>query len=234
MAKGNLILSRRNSTTGCSFMSYPRQLLLLLLLLLFLLLLLSCNAIFSYLTNNNLLDHQIQKGFTSKLSGTLQHTAQMANIIKKAKTKQRSLIITLLDFKNAFGEVQHNLIQEVLRYHHIPNHMQSLVRSLYTDFQTSFISSEFQTPFINVGRGVLQGDCLSPLLFNLCFNTFIQHIKDENYRKLGYAASINDGLSFNPVHWFQFADDAAVISGQESENQILHHLVSMGWHDHQG
>ena len=179
------------------------------------------NAIFSFLSNNNLIDHQIQKGFTSKLSGTLEHTAQMANIIKKAKTKQRSLIITLLDLKNAFGEVHHNLIQEVLRYHHIPDHMQSLVRSLYTDFQTSFITSEFQTPFINVGRGVLQGDCLSPLLFNLCFNTFIQHIKDENYRQLGYAASINDGLSFNPVHWFQFADDAAVISGQESENQIL-------------
>ena len=24
-----------------------------------------------------------------------------------------------------------------------------------------------------------------------------------------------------PIHWFQFADDAAVISGQESENQVL-------------
>jgi hypothetical protein len=25
----------------------------------------------------------------------------------------------------------------------------------------------------------------------------------------------------NPIHWFQFADDAAVITGQESENQHL-------------
>ena len=24
-----------------------------------------------------------------------------------------------------------------------------------------------------------------------------------------------------PLHWFQYADDAAVISGQEQENQIL-------------
>ena len=36
-AKGNLIIPRRNSTTGCSLMSYPGHLLLLLLLLLFLL-----------------------------------------------------------------------------------------------------------------------------------------------------------------------------------------------------
>ena len=34
VAKGNLIIPRRNSTTGCSFMSYPGHLLLLLLLLL--------------------------------------------------------------------------------------------------------------------------------------------------------------------------------------------------------
>ena len=34
VAKGNLIIPRRNSTTGCSFVSYPGQLLLLLLLLL--------------------------------------------------------------------------------------------------------------------------------------------------------------------------------------------------------
>ena len=70
--------------------------------------------------------------------------------------------------------------------------------------------------FIQVGRGVLQGDCLSPLLFNLCFNTFIQHIKSEKYRQFGFSYKL-----LNPTHWFQFVDDAAVITGQESENQYL-------------
>ncbi len=69
---------------------------------------------------------------------------------------------------------------------------------------------------ITVGRGVLQGDCLSPLLFNMCFNTFIQHIKTDKYRQFGFSTKL-----LNPVHWFQFADDAAVISGQDSENQHL-------------
>ena len=67
-----------------------------------------------------------------------------------------------------------------------------------------------------MSRGVLQGDCLSPLLFNLCFNTFIQHIKSEKYQQFGFS-----GKLLNPVHWFQFADDAAVITSQESENQHL-------------
>ncbi|CAB3990591.1 Retrovirus-related Pol poly from type-1 retrotransposable element R2 [Paramuricea clavata] len=142
------------------------------------------NAMFSFLTVNNFIEHQIQKGFTPNLSGTLEHTAQMTNIINQARIKQRSVVITLLDLKNAFGEVHHNLIQSVLNYHHIPKDVSEIIKSLYTDFNTAFITSEFSTPFITVGRGVLQGDCLSPLIFN-------------------------------------FADDAAVISGQDSENQHL-------------
>ena len=140
----------------------------------------------------------------------------MANIINNARIKQRSLVITLLDLKNAFGEVHHNLIQSVLDYHHIPEHTKSIIKSLYTDFKTSIITSGFRTPFISVGRGVLQGDCLSPLLFNMCFNTFIQHIKADKYRQFGFTCNF-----LNPIHWFQFADDAAVITDQECENQHL-------------
>ena len=174
------------------------------------------NGIFNVLSANNYIEQEIQKGFTPGLSGTFEHTAQMAAIINKARTKQRSLVITLLDLKNAFGEVHHNLIQTALDYHHIPDHIKSLVKSLYTDFKTSILTNEFRTPFISVGRGVLQGDCLSPLLFNLCFNTFLQHIKSEKYRQFGFSLKF-----LNPLHWFQFADDAAVISGQESGNQHL-------------
>ena len=174
------------------------------------------NAIYSYLISNNFIEHSIQKGFTPNLSGTLEHTAQMADIINNARIRQCSVVITLLDLKNAFGEVYHNLIQSVLDYHHIPHHINSVVKSLYTDFQTSIITSDFNTPFISVGCGVLQGDCLGPLLFNMCFNTFIQHIKAEKYRQFGFSFKL-----LNPIHWFQFADDAAVITSQESENQHL-------------
>ena len=91
----------------------------------------------------------------------------MTKGIIKARIKQRSLIITLLDLKNALGEVHHNLIFEVRRYHHIPNQISNHIRNLYTDFHTSIITSNFNSPFLNLGRGVLQGDCLTPSLFNL-------------------------------------------------------------------
>jgi len=103
-------------------------------------------------------------------------------------------------------------------------HYKCFVRNLYTDFKTSIITQDFNTPFITVGRGVLQGNCLSPLLFSLCFNTFIQHIKsDENHQCGFFNKNVINGtlLSLQPIHWFQFANDAAVVSGQENENQLL-------------
>ena len=134
---------------------------------------------FDFLKINGYIEHQIQKGFTSNISGTLEHTSIMAHIMDKARTKQSSLVVTLLDLKNAFGEVHHNLIPTILSYHHIPDNIQLLISTLYTDFKTSIITSHYDTPPIPVRRGVLQEDCLSPLLFNLCFNTFIQYIKAE-------------------------------------------------------
>ena len=55
----------------------------------------------------------------------------------------------------------------------------------------------------------------------MTFNTFIQHIKSEKFRQLGFLKVSENGMRLNPTHWFQFADDAAVVTGQEKENQLL-------------
>ena len=172
---------------------------------------------FSFLSENKYAEHEVQKGFTPKVSGTFEHTSQMSYLINHARIKQRSLVITLLDLINAFGEVHHNLITEVLNYHHMPEEIQKLISSLYTGFHTSVVTKSFATPFILVGWGVLQGDPLSPLTFNFVFNTFIRCIKSEHFEQFGYR--YNNILT--PKHWFQFADDAAVLTRPKSENQVL-------------
>ena len=55
----------------------------------------------------------------------------------------------------------------------------------------------------------------------MSFNTFVQHIKPESFLQLGFSKFNKTGIPCNLIHWFQFADDAAVISSQERENQIL-------------
>ena len=81
-----------------------------------------CDSMYAFLQYNGYIEHNIQNGFQPKLSGTFEHTARLANVLNTATTKQRSLVVTTFDLENAFGKVHHNLIPEILTYHHIPEH----------------------------------------------------------------------------------------------------------------
>ena len=170
---------------------------------------------FTFLKQNGFIKHQIQKGFTAKTSGTLEHTTFMGHIINKARTIQRSLVVTLLNLESAFGEVHHNFMTSVLSNHHVPSHIQNLVSCLYLDFKNASSQINFKLLSFHDRRGILQGDCLSPLLFNLCFNTFIQYVKAEKCQQLGFPPQDENDRLLQLVHWFKFADDAAIVTSGE-------------------
>ena len=81
------------------------------------------NRIYSYLCLNNYIDQQVQTGFWSNISGTIEHTETLTYVINNARNKQRSLVVSLIDLRNAFGEVNHHFLKHVLRYHHLPEHV---------------------------------------------------------------------------------------------------------------
>ena len=137
------------------------------------------DSVFSFLNQTKFIEAEIQKDFTRKVAGVLEHTSMMSNIIDKVRKSQRSVVITLLDLKNAFGAVRHNLIQKVLLYHHISDKTQALISSLYDGFHTAVITDHYSTPAVPVRHGVLQGDCLGLLLLTcaskLSFNSFAKN-----------------------------------------------------------
>ena len=67
------------------------------------------NRIYALLCKNQYIETNIQKGFWTGISGTIEHTELMSHLINHARQKQRSLVVTLIDLKNAFGEVHHEL-----------------------------------------------------------------------------------------------------------------------------
>ena len=142
------------------------------------------NSIYNFLLENQFIESNIQKGFWTAISGTIKHAELLTHIIKHAKNKQRHIIITLLDLKNAFREVDHKLLLKVLEYHHIPDVIELLTTDYYKNYTISI--GTYITDPLTVGKGVLQGDCLSPLLFNMVINILIKTIDEERIRCMGY------------------------------------------------
>src|SRR6266496_2563168 len=132
---------------------------------------------------------------------------------------KRDIYVVLLDLKNAFGEVHHSLIRFSLAQHHIPPDITNLIMSQYTNFFITVTSSksDLQTGPIHVQRGVLQGDTLSPLLFNIVFDSLMSSLSDSKIQSHGVLWG--DGITRSL--WSQFADDAAVTCGNLREMQLL-------------
>ena len=136
------------------------------------------NRLWHYFTNNNLIDLKIQKGFWPGIDGVTEHTELLQYLMHHQKIHKREFYIILLDLKNAFGEVHYSLIRFSLLHHHVPPQTADLIMSQYQAFHLNITAKNctLQTGAIHVQRGVLQGDTLSPLLFNLVFNTLMTSI----------------------------------------------------------
>ena len=105
----------------------------------------------------------------------------------------------------------HRLLLKVLDYHHVPVELKSLIKDYYHNYAISFGTENYSTEPIFVRKGVLRGDCLSTLLFNMVI------IDDEKVKCMGY--SYCDIMSTR--HWFQIADDSSLVTSTEEDSQLL-------------
>jgi Reverse transcriptase (RNA-dependent DNA polymerase)/zinc-binding in reverse transcriptase len=186
------------------------------------------SKIYNFVSKNNLLDMKIQKGFCKGIDGVSEHTETLAHLLRDAKHAQRALTVVLLDLRNAFGSVHHELIRESLKYHHLPNSFLEIFNSIYSNSYISIAVNKEWTDPVRVDRGVLQGDPSSPILFNLCFNSLMVTLKQPEYTSLGYySKSMNKSIARS---WLQFADDAAIVASSVKNAQCLLNLFQAWCH----
>ena len=179
------------------------------------------NRTYNFILESQFIESNIQKGFWRGISGTIEHREVISHIIKRGKNKQRQIIITLLDLKNAFGKVDHKLLLlKVLEYHPIPDEIKQLITGYYKNNTITIGTDTNTTDPLIFAKGVLQGDCLSHLLFNMVINTLIKTIDEERIRCMRY----NFCTSLAPRNWFQFADDSAHVASTIQDSQLLSNL----------
>jgi hypothetical protein len=120
-----------------------------------------------------------QKGFIRKTNGCSEHGIILNELLHKANRRRENLVVTAIDFTNAFGSVPHELIMSTMRQRNFPEWTQRVVWNMYEGATSVIETSGSRSRKIAWKRGVKQGCPLSPLLFNLCLEPLLQAISLE-------------------------------------------------------
>jgi hypothetical protein len=142
-----------------------------------------------------------QRGFVSGIEGCSTNSFVLKNIIQSSRKNSSPLGIAWIDFRNAFGSIDHKVIKLCMKWLRVPTYITELVASIYhrSSFQVKLgDTQEGWTMSIVLERGVKQGDGLSPVIFNLTLELLLRwllngtgvEIAHINYTALGYADDI--------------------------------------------
>jgi len=108
----------------------------------------------------------VQAGFR-KGRGTRDQIANILWIIGKASEFQKNTYFCFTDYAKAFDCVDHNKLWKILKEKGIPDHLTCLLRILYAGQEAIIRTRHGTMDWFQIGKGVHQGNILSPCLFNL-------------------------------------------------------------------
>lgn len=164
------------------------------------------------LSKRLLLNHKFdarQKAFTN-CDGTMENLTILTTIIADAKMRMKQVHIASLDIRKAFDSVPHSVVIDTIRALGCPPSFVKYITRLYELAKTTlqYQGGEYE---IDVLCGVLQGDPLSPLLFNAVMDHVLRNLDPD----IGY--NIN-GATFNCI---AYADDIILMSSTSQGMQTI-------------
>ena len=140
---------------------------------------LKSERILDFALANGYIDTSIQKGGVPGVSGCLEHTAVVSQLIREAKKEKKNLVVTWLDIANAYGSIPHKFILKALREAHMPEDVVQLVESYYSNARIRFATKNFTTEWQRVEKGIITGCTLSVVLFSLAMTWIVMSVKKE-------------------------------------------------------
>lgn len=154
--------------------------------------------------------------------GTLENLSIVSAILADARLSKKEVHIATLDLRKAFDSVSHKTIIDTITALGCPKPFIRYVKALYTDSKTT-LQYGSRDNILKVNQGVLQGDPISPLLFNAVMDRAIREIPAE----IGYRMN---GKVFNCI---AYADDIILVAStkgglQNSINALTSKLLTFG------
>ena len=136
------------------------------------------DRLLQYVQDNKYIDSSIQKGGLPEISGCLEHTAILSQLIREAKADKKNLVITWLDVANAYESIPHNLIQTALQRAHVPEDVCDLVKDYYSKARIRFTTNRFTTRVARSGER--DHNRMHPKCNSLC--TYHDHVSNVSQK----------------------------------------------------
>jgi len=131
---------------------------------------------------------------------------------------QQLTYLLFVDFKAAFDSVDRSKLWKVLRQYGIPDKIITMFKALYDNTRCAVRVNDKLSEDFKVNTGVRQGAIASPVLFNFVIDWVMRKAVESctrNNRKVGIS------LGNKVVTDFDYADDIALMAGNESDMQFF-------------
>jgi len=155
----------------------------------------------------SVLERIISKGQTAFLKGRsiMEGTMSLHEVIHDTKVKKKDGLVLKLDFEKAYDKISWKFLFECLSQRGFPEKWCIWIKEVVTSGTLSVKVNDMVGPYFTSGKGVRQGDPLSPLLFNIAADALAKMIQmgQQNQLIKGLIPEyIEGGLAL-----LQYADD---------------------------
>ena len=125
-----------------------------------------------------------QKAFR-RINGCAENLFLLDFVLSYYKQQFKSIYIASLDVIKAFDSVSHDAIRDILYNARVSPQMVEHIMNGYKDAVTRHSCNEWLSRPIHPGRGVKQGNPLSPMIFNLIIDKLFAKLPAEVGLRIG-------------------------------------------------
>jgi hypothetical protein len=159
-----------------------------------------------FMLANKYIDISVQKGGIPGVSGCIEHTSVLTQIIREAKENKGNLVVLWLDLANAYGSIPHKLVEMTLTKYHVPEKFRLLLQNYYDNFRMRFSVKDRTTAWQRLEVGIVTGCTISVILFAAAMNLLIKSVEN-----MSRGPTMATGVKQPPTR--AFMDDMTVTAG---------------------